>query len=352
MRAKADMISSSVCSKLIEKNADGIVLVNQRGSVLFANPAAEALFGLPLVGREFGFPVVVGEATEVDLLPPGQAPRVAELRVATISLEKQESAFLVSLRDLTERVEMEGQLRRAMEDAQEAARAKSHFLSHLSHELRTPLNAVIGLTNLLLDKCLGPVNEDQENLLRDVLQGGRELLHIFNNLLELVNAEGSRDESHVALFELRPLLINHLAKIQDQARKKNITLCIDFEKAPECVLSSEQIIGLVLDELLLNALKFTRPGGEVRLSARPLEEDSNTKLEIVVSDNGVGVQQKNLERIFEPFSQEDSSYHRTFGGLGLGLAVIRKLVGKLGGWIRAENLGQNNGSLFRIVIPI
>ena len=346
------MISPSICSKLIEKNADGVVLVNRKGMVLFANPAAEALFGMPLVGREFGFPVVVGEATEVDLLPPGQAPRVAELRVAAIRLEKAESAFLVSLRDLTERVQMEDQLRRAMEDAQEAARAKSHFLANLSHELRTPLNAVIGLTNLLLGECLGPVNEDQANLLRDVLQGGRELLHIFNNLLELADAETRQGESQTTLFELRPLLIDHLTKAQEQAHKKNITLRADLEKAPECILSSERIIGRVLDELLLNALKFTHPGGEVRLSARPLEENSTTRLEIVVSDNGVGIQTKNLERIFEPFSQEDRSYHRTFGGLGLGLAVIRKLVEQLGGWIRAEKLDQTDGSLFRVVIPI
>ncbi len=347
------MLNKSVCQKLIEKNADGVVLINTAGVVIYANPAAEELFGIKLQGKEFGHPVVAGEATEVDIIGNGKPPRTAELRAVEFGDGKKERHILISLRDLTERSILENELLRAKEAAERAARAKSRFLSNMSHELRTPLNAVIGFSGLLLDGSMGSLNDIQKEYLQDVLKSGRELLHVVTNLLDLAATEAEDIPVQPSWFDLKPFLANHFSGIQDQAREKNIRLSVNWKKAPNRIRADGRILGGILDQLLFNAVKFTPPGGNIRIIAKKNGEgEVPVTLVISIIDDGHGIEPENLERIFLPFEQADDSGKILFGGLGVGLALVRKLIDLMGGRVWAESAGRNTGSGFHIALPL
>ena len=349
-------LNKSICQKVVEKNADGLVLVDAEGVVRFSNPAAEKLFGQPLQGREFGYPVVAGESTEVDIFHNGHPPRVAELRAVEFGVDKKEKHILVSLRDLTERATLEQELRQAKESAERAAQAKNRFLGNLSHELRTPLNAVIGFSGLLLDGGMGALNSEQRAFLHDVLNSGRELLHLVNNLLDFADAEADGHPVRSGLLELRTFLANRLSNVQDQARERGVRLAVDWKRAPEFLHADERLLGGVLDQLLFNAVKFTPDKGTIRIVARPEAPDGRNGasgfLTISIADSGVGIRPENLERVFQPFEQEDNSSQRLFGGLGMGLALARKSVERMGGRIWAESDGKNRGSRFCVAVPL
>ncbi|MBF0425915.1 MAG: hypothetical protein HQL66_08865 [Magnetococcales bacterium] len=347
------MLEPTVCQKLIDKNADGIVLVDREGVVRFSNPAADGMFGFPLLNREFGFPVMEGEATEIDLVANGHPRQVAELRAVEIGLGGQDRVFLVSLRDLTERVRMETELRQAMTAAQVAEQSKSRFLSLMSHELRTPLNAVIGFSGLLLEGSMGALNPTQEEFLRNVLHSGRELLNKVSVLLDLAELEGSSVKVRRERLETWVFLAQRVSAVYDRAREKGVKLAAEWDDAPPHFSSDERLLGRVVDLLLHNSVKFTPGGGSIRLTAsRVADADGEERLEIVVTDTGMGIQPANLERIFQPFEQEgDASRHPT-GGIGLGLTLARLLTRRLEGTLHAESQGENQGSRFTVRLPL
>ncbi|MBF0422362.1 MAG: PAS domain-containing protein [Magnetococcales bacterium] len=349
------MLSKSVCQKLVEKNVDGIVLVDSDGVVQFANPAAEKLFGMALEGSLFGYPAVAGESTEVDILHCDLGPRTAELRAVEFGSNKDVKQILISLRDLTQRVHLEQELRRARDIAERATQAKNRFLGNLSHELRTPLNAVIGFSGLLLDGSMGTLNAEQREYLHDVLNSGRELLYLVNNLLDFADSEAEDLPVQSATFNLKTFLATHLSNIRDQAREKGILIDVNWKDAPESIYSDKHLLGGVLDQLLFNAVKFTPEHGSIQITACRVASNRNDEpdfLQISIKDCGLGIDPQNLERIFQPFEQEDNSSRRLFGGLGMGLALARKSLNCLGGRIWAESQGRDLGSIFHIMIPV
>ncbi|MBF0399913.1 MAG: PAS domain-containing protein [Magnetococcales bacterium] len=350
------MLCRSLCQTLLEKNADGILVISRAGRVLFANPAAERLFSRKhgeLLDQDMGFPVTAGESAEVDLVPRGQEPGVAEMRVVEISWYRRSTAFLVSLRDISDRKRMELDLQQAKEVAEEANQAKNRFLSNMSHELRTPLNAVIGFSSLLMEKEMGPLSETQQEFLQGVLFSGKNLLSLVNNLLDLADAAAGQSAANLQIIDLKVFLASRFSLVRDAALAKRIQLKAHWKDAPDIWVTDPRLLGRILDHLLGNAIKFTADGGRVELIAQMVKDSQQgSLLELSVIDSGVGIHPQNLERIFQPFEQEDGSSTRAYAGVGVGLALVRQWVQQLGGQVMAESQGLCRGSRFQVVLPL
>ncbi len=259
--------------------------------------------------------------------------------------------------------------------AEAANQAKSEFLANMSHELRTPLNHIMGFTELVLDKQFGDLNEVQGEYLNDALQSSRHLLSLINDILDLSKVEAGRLELEVAEIHLRMLLEGSLSMVQEKAMKHRIRLLSDINGIPEAIQADERRLKQILYNLLSNAVKFTPDGGSVTLSARyltfrdgqwltrdeqpvglPLDRDDQLMrgeglIDISVQDTGIGIKGEDLQRIFAPFEQVESSSSRRFAGTGLGLSLTKRLVELHGGRIWAESEGQGKGSQFIFVIP-
>ncbi len=267
-------------------------------------------------------------------------------------------------------------LEEALRKAQESDRLKAEFLANVSHELRTPLNAILGFSELLKEGVFGPLNEKQEESLGDILDSGRHLLTLVNDLLDLNKVEAGRMELVPSQTNLRGLIQEGLHVFQEKAHERGQSLMADLAECPATLQADERRLRQILYNLLSNALKFTPAGGEIRLSARELaweeggwrsaagravvlpiapgEEgmDQRRIVEIRVADTGIGIKAQDLERIFNPFEQADGSMTRRYEGTGLGLALTRRFVEMHGGRVWAESGGENLGSVFHVVLPL
>jgi len=254
--------------------------------------------------------------------------------------------------------------------AESANIAKSEFLANMSHELRTPLNHIIGFTELILHKSFGPLTDNQEDYLTDVLDSSKHLLSLINDILDLSRVESGRTTLDITIFSLSELIESSLKIIREKARKQNMQLTFSVDNLADETVGDIRKYKQILYNLLSNAVKFSPEGGRVHLTAekissQELKEALNHHPQfksfdfkfrddwilISVSDTGIGIQTVDLERIFEPFEQGDGSINRQFGGTGLGLSLSRKLVNLCNGRIWAESTGQNEGSTIRFIIP-
>jgi signal transduction histidine kinase len=267
-------------------------------------------------------------------------------------------------------------LQLAAHKAQEADRLKSEFLANISHELRTPLNAIIGFSELLKDECLGTINEEQREALRDINVSGNHLMTIINDLLDMSMVEAGKMDLLLTEIDLKALLERSLHTFRTRVREQGLTLSADINDCPEMVTADERKMVQILYKLLSNASKFTPQGGDIHLSAHELWREAGhwvTKrgetaalpamigdngtshrriLEICVADTGIGLKAEDLERIFNPFEQVDGSLARRHEGTGLGLSLTKRFVELHQGRIWAESGGEQKGSAFHFVIPI
>ena len=235
---------------------------------------------------------------------------------------------------------------RVVDELARANRIKSEFVATISHELRTPLNVVMGYTDLLLDGAFGPINAEQADTMQRILQRAHGLLELINATLDLSRIEAGRitvDGQHVAVSRLLDELVT---ETRDWPVKENVSL--RWEVAPDLpvVWTDAAKLNVVLKNLITNALKFT-DHGYVTVIAR----DACPGVEIAVTDTGVGIPDAALSIVFEPFRQADSSSTRRYGGVGLGLYIVRRLLDLLGGTIQLDSrVGE--GSTFRVWIPL
>jgi predicted ATPase/signal transduction histidine kinase/tRNA A-37 threonylcarbamoyl transferase component Bud32 len=252
--------------------------------------------------------------------------------------------------DLEQRVaERTNELEQARNLAERASKSKSEFLANMSHELRTPLNAIIGFSEILQDQLFGDLSEKQLSFVANVLDSGRHLLQLINDILDMAKVESGRMTLQLSTVSLLPLLENSLTMIGDTAVRQGSSVTLRIEKGlHEATIRADVVkFRQIVFNLLSNAVKFTPDGGMVSLQA----DKQGNELVISVVDTGIGLAAEDRSRIFAPFEQVDSSLGRRQQGTGLGLALTRKLVELHGGRIWAESPGPGMGSTFSFTIP-
>ena len=352
---------------IIERLADGILIVDADGVICFANPAAEHLFGRSnsdLLGTPLGFPVVVSDSTEVEVMRPDGESVTADLRVVDVDWTGA-PAFLVSLRDITDRkraIDRQRELEReraARAEAEAASQAKSEFLAMMSHELRTPLNAVIGYAELLDLGIAGAITAEQRQQLARIRTSGRHLLGLVNEVLDLAKLEAGRLTVTSTVSRAGDAADAALALLQARAEEKGITLCGQcLGDRATTFEGDEDRVRQILVNLLSNAVKFTDPGGQVAVECGVTDTpDAEARLHgsgrwvyLKVSDTGAGIPSAQLPIIFEPFVQGDTGHTRSSDGSGLGLTISRRLARLMKGDLTVRSKA-GTGSVFTLWLP-
>jgi two-component system sensor histidine kinase/response regulator len=249
--------------------------------------------------------------------------------------------------DVTQRKIIEAELEYARDTAEAATRAKSEFLSNMSHEIRTPMNAIIGLTYLALQTGL---TAKQREYLTRIHDSAGNLLGIINDILDFSKIEAGRIELENIEFSFDSMLAEISNIVSKQAEDKGIEYVFDIDSHIPAKLTGDPLrLKQVLINLTGNAIKFTEKG-EVVLRAELVKKtafngETRARIKFIVSDTGIGLKPEEIERLFESFTQADSSITRRFGGTGLGLTISRKLVNLMGGEIEVESV-YGRGSSF------
>jgi signal transduction histidine kinase len=262
-------------------------------------------------------------------------------------------AFALSaLRSAQHRAELVESIAReaaARQEAENLSVEKSQFIATVSHELRTPLNAIIGYSELLKETAEDEHRDREANDLDKVLQAGRRLLLLINDLLDISKVEAGKMELAATCFSVRDFVTRVTYLVAPTAEANGNRLIVEVEPDAGQAVTDELRLSQCLTNLLSNAAKFTR-NGEIVLRVQRQVRPGGDWLEITVADTGIGMSPDQMLRLFEPFIQADASITRAFGGTGLGLTITRRLARMMGGDVTATSqLGR--GSTFTLCVP-
>jgi PAS domain S-box-containing protein len=354
---------------LFESNIDALTTIDALGIITDVNKQMEALTGCSrdeLIGAPFktcftdpdcaeaGIKLAMSKrkVTDYEMTTRDRAGKQTVVSYNATTLydrDRRLQGVFAALRDITERKQYERSLREATHKAEQASSAKSEFLANMSHEIRTPLNAVIGLGYLLEHTML---SEDQRQLLAKIQFGGRALLGVINNVLDLSKIEAGEMSLEDEPFDL-PELVRDLGQLLGpQAAAKGIELLVQCAPSlPQIVSGDAGRLRQILTNLLGNSIKFTATG-HVELKAFSTELNADRlRLRCTIQDTGIGIEPAAIEKLFMPFTQADASTTRRFGGTGLGLSIARRFIELMGGEIGVTSVA-GVGSTFWIEIPL
>jgi len=247
--------------------------------------------------------------------------------------------------DITERKLMEEELLKAKDLAEEVAKTKTHFLANMSHEVRTPMNGIIGLTKLLLNTEL---TKKQKEYLNAIDISSNTLLTVVNDILDISKIEAGKMRFEQKEFKLVNLISSVVDVFEAKAAEKQIELVSLIDKdIPENIIGDSIRLNQILYNLMNNAIKFT-PKGKVTVKIDQVAKANNIiTLNIAIIDTGIGIQKENLQKIFDVFTQEKDDTTRKYGGTGLGLTIVKKIVELQGGTIKLESEPEK-GSTFSV----
>jgi PAS domain S-box-containing protein len=373
---------------LVETTHEWIWSIDRDGRYTYSNPAVTAMLGYTppeLIGRnfmefmheadretvEFMFPMIVADKWGwKDLIIRWRHKdgtyRYLERNATPILDAKGELAgYRGSDRDITERRQAEellreerAQLARRVEERTaelttanrqlaKAARLKDEFLASMSHELRTPLNSILGLSEVLQEEVYGSLNQKQMRSLHTIEESGRHLLSLINDILDLSKIEAGKVQLIFDTVSVESVCLASLRLVKEAAQKKRLKVVQSVDSQIATVWADERRLKQILVNLLGNAVKFTPEGGTVGLEVRSLP--GGHQLTFAVWDTGIGIAPENFDRLFQPFVQLDSRLARQFGGTGLGLALVKRMVEMQGGTISVQSeVGRGSRFMFSL----
>lgn len=356
---------------LLDGAPDAIVVVDDRGNIEFANRRTADLFGWEpeeLIGRAIEVLVPdrlhdthFGNRSRYIAMPsvrPMGSGRTLFARrrdgsefPVEISLSplRTDRGTLVSsiIRDVTDRVQREDELRRLSELADAANAAKSEFLSSMSHELRTPLNAVLGFAQLLARSRRNPLDERQRDMVAHISKGGEHLLRLIDEILDLARIEAGAVAISTEPVDVREVLSEVRTSLEATALTAGIALVLDpLPRDVECVSADRTRLVQILMNFGSNAVKYGRQGGRIVFTCTRTESDD---LRITVTDDGIGISADKQGLVFQPF-QRAGQERSTIEGTGIGLAISKRLVELMGGRVGFES-EYGRGSAFWVELP-
>jgi signal transduction histidine kinase len=318
------------------------LLINTNMAHAFEKFGASVIPGTHMEKSGVWVPLVVGEEARgiINLFDVEREHAFSNFDVRLLqNLANSMSVAIENARLFDEAREARGQ-------AEAANQAKSEFLANMSHELRTPLNAIIGFSEVLSERMFGEMNDKQAEYVGDILQSGRHLLSLINDILDLSKIEAGRMELEVSDFDLPSTIESTLTLVRERAVRRGIMLGCTVDERLGKIRADERKVKQVLLNLLSNALKFTQEAGKI--DVRAAVDDGAAK--ISVADTGVGIASEEQELVFEEFRQVGTASMKV-EGTGLGLAISRKFVEMHGGriWVESE-IGR--GSTFAFTLPL
>lgn len=374
-KLEKEILSNEIkLKKIFEISNIGISITDEEGNIIDCNKASEKLLGISkeehlkrnYAGKEWK---IFGENNKI--MPIEEYASVKALKLnkpihnTIMKLIKNNSDFvwlnvsaipmnlpgygvLITYTDISERKIIEENLEKLKNEAENANSSKSIFLANMSHELRTPLNAILGFSEILMED---EKNEEKLEMLKLINSSGNVLLRLINDLLDLTKIEASKMEIYKENFSINEV-INELESIyRVLSLNKNNKLLISKNIYSDIVNADLFKIKQILTNILGNSIKFTENG---KIDFEIFEENINEKMSyynFIITDNGIGINANKMKKLFEPFEQGDSSLTRKYGGSGLGLSIVKKLLDIMNGEINIESQ-ENKGTTIHIRIPL
>jgi two-component system sensor histidine kinase/response regulator len=348
---------------LFEGSKDAVYITTRDGTFIDANQSALDLFGYTIEEmrkinaqqlyvdhadvqrfqeeieekgfvRDFELKLRKKDSAEIDCLLTASVRRDSEENIL---------GYHGIIRDVTERKRMEEELREAKDEAETANRTKTEFLASMSHEIRTPMNAIIGMADLLLETDLTP---EQQQYVQVFQSAGENLLNIINDIIDISKVEAGHVQLETIDFNLTDIIESTCDVMAVRAHEKGLELVYSaMPDVPTDLLGDPTRLRQVLVNLIGNSIKFTEKG-EVFIQIKSQEVKKETvELLFSITDTGIGIAPEQIDKIFDSFTQADSSTTRKYGGTGLGLAISKQLVELMGGHITAESK-PGQGSTF------
>lgn len=333
---------------IINLDPDGIIIVNSQGKIIYSNPAAEKLFGYSknrLKDKDFGIPIIKKRTSEISINNKKRR-KIVEMRCVNINW-RGEKSVLISLQDITAKKKSIELIKKKVNELKKLSKKKNEFISIASHEIKTPATAIHGFARLLQKKDVSRNNKLRSEYISYILENSTHLNRIIGNLLDL-----SRLELGILSLNYSQVdIIKIIEKIRHQIRfslsQKKITMDYLIENKIPVIYTDEDKLREILCNLINNAIHHTKECGKVQIKAK---KNKNSIL-FKVTDSGIGIEEKNLRKIFQQFYQVDSSPSRKVGGIGLGLSLCKGYVEAMGGkiWVTSK-IGI--GSTFQFTLPI